>query len=108
MMFMAARQRHSVEPSPSSESQMTYSRFMALFPDNDACLEYLKARFFYHRFSESSLRKSLDFYQRVLLLEPGYARAYAGMADCWCRLADDYDRFDRTRRTAHRRYVDCR
>lgn len=51
---------------------------------------YLKARFFYHRFSEPSLRKSLDFYQRVLLLEPGYARAYAGMADCWCRLADDW------------------
>jgi serine/threonine-protein kinase len=51
---------------------------------------YLKARFFYHRFSETSLRKSLDLYQRVLLLEPGYARAYAGMADCWCRLADDW------------------
>ncbi|HVL70233.1 MAG TPA: protein kinase [Vicinamibacterales bacterium] len=51
---------------------------------------YLKARFFYHRFSETSLRKSLDLFQRVLLLEPGYARAYAGMADCWCRLADDW------------------
>jgi eukaryotic-like serine/threonine-protein kinase len=51
---------------------------------------YLKARFFYHRFNEASLRKSLDFYQRVLLLEPGYGRAYAGMADCWCRLADDW------------------
>jgi len=53
---------------------------------------YLKARFFYHRFTESSLQKSLDFYQRVLLLEPGYARAYAGMADCWCRLDDAYPR----------------
>jgi serine/threonine-protein kinase len=51
---------------------------------------YLKARFFYHRFNETSLRKSIDFFQRVLLLEPGYARAYAGMADCWCRLADDW------------------
>ena len=34
--------------------------------------------------------RARDFYQRVLLLEPGYARAYAGMADCWCRLADDW------------------
>jgi len=25
---------------------MTYSRFLQLFPDNDACLEYLKAKFF--------------------------------------------------------------
>jgi serine/threonine-protein kinase len=56
----------------------------------DAYNLYLKARFFYHRFNEASLRKSIDFFQRVLLLEPGYARAYAGMADCWCRLADDW------------------
>jgi len=51
---------------------------------------YLKARFFYHRYNELALRKSIDLFQRVLLLEPGYARAYAGMADCWCRLADDW------------------
>ncbi len=51
---------------------------------------YLKARFFYHRFTEPGLRKSLDFYNRVLLLDPGYARAYAGVADVWCRLADDW------------------
>jgi len=43
---MAARNRNSVAPSPSSESQMTYSRFMELFPNNDACLEHLKERFF--------------------------------------------------------------
>ncbi|HWP35915.1 MAG TPA: protein kinase [Gemmatimonadales bacterium] len=67
---------------------------------------YLKARFFYHRFSESSLQKSLDFFQRVLLLEPGYARAYAGMADCWCRLADDWvapdDAYPRAKTAASR------
>jgi transposase len=43
---MAARSRDSVAPSPSSESQMTYTRFLELFPDNEACLEYLKERFF--------------------------------------------------------------
>ncbi len=43
---MAARSRDSVAPSPSSESQMTYSRFLELFPDNDACLEYLKEKFY--------------------------------------------------------------
>jgi transposase len=43
---MAARQRNSVECSASSESQMTYSQFLRLFPDNDACLEYLKDKFF--------------------------------------------------------------
>jgi transposase len=43
---MAPRQRDSVERSLSSESQLTYSRFMTLFPDNGACLDYLKQRFY--------------------------------------------------------------
>ena len=51
---------------------------------------YLKGRFFYHKFTEVGLRKSLDFYQHVLLQDPGFARAYAGIADCWCQLADDW------------------
>ncbi|MFI5280324.1 MAG: protein kinase [Gemmatimonadales bacterium] len=51
---------------------------------------YLKGRFFFNRFTEPGLRKSLEFYQHVLLQDPGYARAYAGMADCWCALADDW------------------
>jgi transposase len=44
-MGMAARQRNSLAKSPSSESQMTYTRFMELFPSHDACLDYLKDRF---------------------------------------------------------------
>lgn len=42
---MAARKRDSLSPAPSSESQMTYTRFMELFPSHDACLDYLKERF---------------------------------------------------------------
>jgi transposase len=42
---MAARKRDSLAPSPSSESQLTYTRFMERFPSHDACLEYLKERF---------------------------------------------------------------
>ena len=56
----------------------------------DAYNLYLKGRFFFYRFTESGLRKSLEFFQHVLLQEPGYARAYAGIADCWCELADDW------------------
>jgi tetratricopeptide (TPR) repeat protein len=52
------------------------------------------------------LRKSLDFFQHVLLQEPGYARAYAGMADCWCALADDWvapdDAYPRAKAAAQR------
>jgi transposase len=30
---------------PASETEMTYGLFMSLFPDDDACLDFLKARF---------------------------------------------------------------
>lgn len=43
---MAAKSRDSVKRAESSESRMTYTEFMRLFPDNDACLEYLKGRFY--------------------------------------------------------------
>jgi hypothetical protein len=43
---MSAREKKSVERSPSSDSRMTYTEFLRRFPDNDACLDYLKARFY--------------------------------------------------------------
>jgi transposase-like protein len=43
---MGARDRASVEAVRSSESEMTFSTFTAIFPDNDSCLEYLKAKFY--------------------------------------------------------------
>jgi ribosomal protein L24E len=43
---MSARSRDSVARSESSDSTMSYSEFMRLFPDNGACLDYLKAKFY--------------------------------------------------------------
>lgn len=43
---MSARDRRSVQPSEWSDSQLTYSRFLELFPDDAACLDYLKQRFY--------------------------------------------------------------
>jgi serine/threonine-protein kinase len=51
---------------------------------------YLKGRFFFVKLSEPGLRKALDQFQRALLQDPGFARAYAGIADVWCNLADDW------------------
>jgi serine/threonine-protein kinase len=56
----------------------------------DAYTLYLKGRFFANRVTEAGLRKGLEFFQQALLLDPGYAQAYAGIADCWCNLADDW------------------
>jgi transposase len=43
---MSARQRESVERSPSSDSRMTFTEFTRQFPTNDACLDYLKERYY--------------------------------------------------------------
>ncbi|HEU5154407.1 MAG TPA: protein kinase, partial [Gemmatimonadales bacterium] len=51
---------------------------------------YLKGRFFFNKFTEQGLRKALDLFQHTLLQDPGYGRAYAGIADVWCNLADDW------------------
>ncbi len=51
---------------------------------------YLKGRFFFAKLSEPALRRSLDLFQQALLQDPALARAYAGIADAWCNLADDW------------------
>jgi serine/threonine-protein kinase len=51
---------------------------------------YLKGRFFFSKETEPDLNKGLDLFQQSLENDPGYARAYAGIADCWSILADDW------------------
>jgi hypothetical protein len=43
--MQGSEETQSLAPAPSSESQMTYTRFMELLPSHDACLDYLKERF---------------------------------------------------------------
>ena len=67
---------------------------------------YLKGRFFFAKLSEPALRRSLDLFQQALLLDPALARAYAGIADTWCNLADDWvapdDAYPRAKGAAER------
>jgi adenylate cyclase len=51
---------------------------------------YLKGRFVFNKFTEPTLRRGIDFFQQALMLDPGFARAFAGIADCWMGLADDW------------------
>ena len=51
---------------------------------------YLKARFQYHKYTEASLRRSLELYTEALAESANYARAWAGIGDTWMRLADDW------------------
>jgi TolB-like protein/Tfp pilus assembly protein PilF len=51
---------------------------------------YLKGRFHYNKDTEAGLRKSLELYEQALQHSPEYAKAWAGIADSWMHLADDY------------------
>jgi serine/threonine-protein kinase len=72
----------------------------------DAYTTYLKGRFHFNKFSEQGLRKALDLFQGALLQDPAFARAYAGIADVWCDLADDWvapdDAYPRAKAAAER------
>ena len=72
----------------------------------DAYTTYLKGRFHFNKFTEVGLRKALDLFQSALLQDPGFARAYAGIADVWCDLADDWvapdDAYPRAKSAAER------
>ena len=44
---------------------------------------YLKAKFFWHRWTPEDALKSISYYQQAIDLNPDFAEAYAGMAYCY-------------------------
>jgi len=61
---MAARKRSSNKATPS-DSEMTFGQFLQVFPDHDACLEYLKDRFYPDHMDcpNQSCRRSTRFHK---------------------------------------------
>ena len=44
---------------------------------------YLKGRYFWGKRNEQGIRKGMENFQQAIDLDPTYARAYAGLADCY-------------------------
>jgi TolB-like protein/thioredoxin-like negative regulator of GroEL len=57
-----------------------YSRSSAAY---DA---YLKGRFFWHKMSSDAIRRSMAYFNEALSLDPSFAPAYAGLADCYAQM----------------------
>ncbi|HEX4638903.1 MAG TPA: tetratricopeptide repeat protein [Chthoniobacterales bacterium] len=51
---------------------------------------YLQGLFYSDKSTEEALRKSLEFFQTALKIDPRFARAWTGMAKAWLWLADAY------------------
>jgi serine/threonine-protein kinase len=53
---------------------------------------YLEGLYFSNKSSEEDLRRALNFFQRAVEKDPGFARAWTGIAKAWYFLADVYVR----------------
>jgi tetratricopeptide (TPR) repeat protein len=49
---------------------------------------YLQGKYFYGRGAREELEKAISYYEQALKLDPGYARAWAGLAHAHSRQAD--------------------
>jgi len=54
------------------------------YTDNhDAYNLYLQGRYFFEKRTKEDMRKSLEFFEKAIEIDPGYALAYTGIADCY-------------------------
>src|SRR5439155_19449517 len=49
---------------------------------------YLKGRFFWNKRTEEDAKRGIEYFQQALSLDPNFALAYAGLADCQTLLGD--------------------
>ncbi len=47
---------------------------------------YLKGRASWYIWSEAGFRKGIEYFEKAIQQDPGFAPAYAGLADCWMGL----------------------
>ncbi|MGZ8557205.1 MAG: TPR end-of-group domain-containing protein [Chitinophagaceae bacterium] len=55
-------------------------------PNKEAYELYLKGRSFWNLRTPPDLKKGIDFFQQAIALDPLYAAAYSGVADCYTAL----------------------
>jgi serine/threonine-protein kinase len=57
------------------------SRNRKILPE--ALSAYLFGRFYWDQFTEEAILKAIDYFDQAIQLDPAYAAAYAGLAECW-------------------------
>jgi hypothetical protein len=57
--------------------------------DPEAYQDYLKGLYWWNKRTELGYGKGIDYFQQAIAKDPGYALAYAGLADCYSRLANN-------------------
>jgi serine/threonine-protein kinase len=52
----------------------------------EAYTAYMRGEFYFAQFTPDSTRRSIEFHQEAIRLDPGYTRAYGALAWSYCRL----------------------
>jgi serine/threonine-protein kinase len=77
----AIAQEIQVELTSLEEARLSQVRTV----NADAYDAYLRGRFFFDRMSPENLRKAIQYYNEAIEIEPGFAPAYAGLAEVYGR-----------------------
>ncbi|MFL6215954.1 MAG: protein kinase domain-containing protein [Blastocatellia bacterium] len=54
----------------------------------EAYQAYLRGRFYWNKRTEEGLKKGIEYFNQAIALDPAYALAYAGLADCYAMLTE--------------------
>jgi DNA-binding winged helix-turn-helix (wHTH) protein/tetratricopeptide (TPR) repeat protein len=56
----------------------------------EAYQSYLEGRYHWSKYTRKGIEKAIGFFRRAIEVDPNYALAYAGIVDCYLRLATNY------------------
>jgi TolB-like protein/Tfp pilus assembly protein PilF len=65
-------------------------RFRRYTDNPEAFRAYLKGRYYWSKYTKESLEKANEYFREAIDIDPTYALAYAGMADSYYRLSNQW------------------
>jgi len=74
-----------IQLTPQEQVRLSTARTV----DPEAYQLYLKGRFYWNKRTEADLKRGIEYFQQAIDLDPNYALAYPGMADCYSLLGWD-------------------
>ena len=75
----AVSDRLRLEPNAAEQKVLTRR-----YTENpEAHQLYLKGQFYWNRRTASTLKRAVEYFQQAIARDPAYARAWAGLADCY-------------------------
>jgi serine/threonine-protein kinase len=76
----------NITVTPAEEARLAHSRPV----DPEAHEAYLRGRYYWNKVTADGIRKGIEYFQQAIEKDPTYAPAYAGLADAYILLGDNF------------------